>query len=155
MAPFFSRTFVVSNKQIWTAVAGVSALIAFGLALLAPVMAPIKRGTAEELWEQACHFQPWEQSLGGRGHVYKPREGWFVYKLQYMHHSDLYRIPEAEVEASLDDVVAKLRNGENPYVYPYARAGFEKWSNRPDPSRRDARNLLARIGATCSSLRNG
>src|SRR5437016_4387921 len=109
-----------------------SLLIAFGLARLAPQMASIKRGNAEQLWEQACHFSPWEQSLGGRGHVYKPREGWFVYNLQYMHHSDLCRVPEAEVVASLDQVVAKLRSGENPYIYPYAHAGFEKWFNRPD-----------------------
>jgi hypothetical protein len=135
----------IPTSLIWGAPGLISILIAFAIALLAPLMAPIKRGTAEELWEQACHFRPSEQSIGGRGQVFKPREGWFVYDLQYMHHSDVYRVPESEVFASLNEVVAKLRNGENPYIYPYANAGCEKWFNRPDPSRHDAQNLLADI----------
>jgi hypothetical protein len=122
-----------------------SLLIAIALAFLAQPMAPIKRGSAEEMWENACHFHEWEQAIGGHGHIYKPREGYFLYDLQYLHHSDLYKVPEAEVFASFEQVVEKLRDRENPNVFEHARAGFDKWSNRKDIDRRDPEALLADI----------
>ncbi len=121
-----------------------SILIAFGLARLAPRMAPIKRGNAEELWEQAFHFQP--RAFLGHGNVYKSREGWFLYDIQHFHGSDLYCVPESEVAATLDEVVKKMRLSErNEEVYPHAHAGFEKWSSCPDSSRQNAARLLADI----------
>src|SRR5438093_5356279 len=50
-----------------------SLLIAFALARLAPQMAPIKRGNAEQLWQQACGFSP--RGFLDHGDVYTPREG--------------------------------------------------------------------------------
>jgi hypothetical protein len=123
-----------------------SLLIAFGLARLAPLMEPIKRGTAEELWEQACHLSGRELTFLGHGEVYKPREGWFVYDIQHWHGSDLYRVPEAEVLASFDKLVEKLRvNKDNPNIYSHARVGFERWSNSPDASKHNPDGLLAEI----------
>jgi hypothetical protein len=130
----------------WALVALFSVLIAVALARLAPRMAPIKRGSAEEFWEQACHFQPREAVLGGHGHVYPLREGWFVYDIQHMHGSDLYCVPEEEVEAVLDQVTEKLRLAEgNPTIYEHARVGFEKWLHYPDHFHQNADTLVAEI----------
>jgi hypothetical protein len=130
----------------WGGLALMSVVIALGLACLAPLMAPIKRGNAEELWEQACHFQPREQVLGGHGHVYRPREGWLVYDIQHLHGSELYRVPEAEILESFDQVVDKLRvEDKNPDIYAHAHAAFERWFNCPDDSRRGPEGLLADI----------
>ena len=118
-------------------------LIPIGLVFLAPRMAPVKRGTAEKLWEQACDIP---QQFLGHGDVYRPREGWFVYDIQHWHGSFLYRVPEAEVLSSFDQVVEKLRaNKNNPDIYPHVRAVFEKWSNCSDLSRQNAEGLLGDI----------
>jgi len=84
-----SRKWRIGAVSGWTFVVLMSILIAFGLARLAPRMAPIKRGTAELLWEQACHFSLREAVLGGHGSVYKSRDGCFLYDIRHMHGSDL------------------------------------------------------------------
>jgi hypothetical protein len=145
VASLIPRKLFASKNLVWHTVGFMSLLIAFGLAILTPTMAPIKRGSVEELWENACHLHEWEKAIGGHGHVYKPREGWFLYDLQYLHHSDLYKVPEAEVFASFDQVVEKLRDKENPNIFEHARAGFEKWNNRKDIDQRNPEILLADI----------
>jgi len=120
-------------------------LIAAVLALLARTMAPIKRGSAEELWENACHFHEWEKAIGGHGHFYKPREGYFLYDIHDLHHSELYEVPEDEVSAFFGQVINQLQDEENPYIFKHARAGFEKWNSRNEPDLRNPETLLADI----------
>lgn len=137
------REWRISTIIGWAFVFLMSLLSAFALAGLAPQMAPIKRGTSEQLWEQAFHFEPKGVALLGHGHIYKPREGWFLYDIQHWHGSDLYRVPGAEVEANLGDLQQKLREEkENPDIHEHALAGFEKWSNCPDITRQNADGLV-------------
>jgi len=123
-----------------------SGLIAYALARLAPKMAPVQRGTAEELWEQACHFDPRDMVLGGHGEVFGARDGYFLYDIHHMHGSYLYCVPESEVLATFEEVVEKLRvSKENPNIYEHARTGFEKWSSNPDLARDNPEDLLSEI----------
>jgi hypothetical protein len=85
-------------------------LVVIGLLLrLAPKMAPIQRGSAREFWKYACSVGLERDVVPSGGFVYGPRDGWYFYERRHMHGSDLFRVPQAEVEDLLDWALQQVR----------------------------------------------
>jgi hypothetical protein len=150
VASLTPRKFFASNKHEWYAVGFISLLIALGLAILAPIMAPIKHGDRDQFWKIACEVDIEGKFNEDHGYVYKPREGCFAYEVRYLvHRGDMYWISQAEADASFDQIVERLQAGEGkdadrPHVRAI-RAGFEKWLNRPEIDQHNSVMLLTDI----------
>jgi len=70
--------------------------VVVGLVLLAPLMAPIRRGTSEHLWYAACGVNLAQEKLELYGRKAVLRDGWFIYELGHLHGSFLFRVRESE-----------------------------------------------------------
>jgi hypothetical protein len=135
----------------WLIVGFASLSIAIALALLAPIMAPVQRGTSAEFWEcaTAIHFDDSPSVVYGHASE-EPYEGWFYYKVSgrdgglYIEGSPTYRVPVAEVDADFDRVVAALRSPPSGVeVRPRIREGFRKFTERPEKYDKSPRDLLS------------
>jgi hypothetical protein len=115
-------------------------LVALSILHFAPTMAPVRDGSMEIFWDSSFH---WEKT-GGR--VYGPWKDWFIYERQHMHGSDLYRVPEGEVNAHLAAALDRLeREVAEGTVPDFVALGFRRWQQSDAGRQRDLPALLAAI----------
>ncbi|MFH1732878.1 MAG: hypothetical protein ABIF82_14670 [Planctomycetota bacterium] len=125
-------------------------LIAAALALIAPLMAPIKRGSAAEFWKCACGVDLDPEFSDRYGVAYPPRNGWHVYWSCYsggfnIHGPDYQRVTDADVEAALPEVVRRLEAAGEGELRSSMLSGYRAWARSPDREQTGAAGLLSQI----------
>lgn len=101
--------------------------VAIWLALLAPRMAPVRHGTAEDFWEIACGIElaPPNHEWGGR--VLYDEGGWVVYDRSHLHGSDAFYVSKEEAAARLDDALVEVEKVRQSGLRSLSVEAVEKW----------------------------
>ncbi len=125
-------------------------LIAAALAWIAPLMAPIKQGSAAEFWKSAAGIDLDPQFSDRHGAVYPPRDDRHVYWSYrwgtFAIHGDDYRqVTDADVEAALPEVIRRLEAAREDELRPSVLAGYQAWAASPDKGQTGTAGLLAQI----------
>lgn len=120
------------------------------LAWIAPLMAPIKIGSATEFWKCACGVDLDPEFSDRYGVAYPPRNGWRVYWSCHSDYFDIHghnyrRVAEADVEAVLPAVVRRLDAAGEGELRSSVLSGYRAWACSPDRKQTGAAGLLSQI----------
>jgi hypothetical protein len=121
-------------------------LIGIGLALLAPVMRPVRKGDAGTFWLHVTGLDVGAEHSWSFGRFYRPRDGWYPYEVSGFHGSDLYQVPEAEVRDRFPRVAERLRNAPPGRLRPDVEQAFRDWE-RTGAGPDDMTGFLERVQA--------
>jgi hypothetical protein len=123
-------------------------LVVVGLLIrLTPKMAPFRPGSARQFWKYACGVDFDDVAAPSGGFVHGPRDGWYFYERPHMHGSDLYRVPQPDVEALLDWALQQVKECPEEDRIRDAQWGVAEWDclNLEGPA--EVRQLVQAIQA--------
>ncbi|MFH1732791.1 MAG: hypothetical protein ABIF82_14225 [Planctomycetota bacterium] len=116
------------TKLRWTIAGLTILLIAISLAILTPVMAPVKKGTPVEFWYYTTRVQLGDGRFMGTGGVYEPRSGVFIYFEQLYTGQRLYKVPASEVLPYFPEVLRRLSEASAvDDLPPRVLNGYKTW----------------------------
>ena len=81
--------------------------------IFAKVMAPIQDGSSAGFWRNACGVDLDGTDKGYVGHIYMPRDGWYIYFYQEMHKQTLFRVRRSVAVADYPDVLLRIEHAVN------------------------------------------
>lgn len=128
----------------WSAVVLIALCSAVGIALLAPSMAPVRKGNSHMFWKIATGVSLSPNVDDAWGDAYIVDDVWAAYDSAHYHGSDIYRVSVADVSADFDAVVSMLeqavqRGEDSPFL-----KGYVNWRDDDDKPR-DSSALLEDI----------
>jgi hypothetical protein len=81
--------------------------------IFAKVMVPIRNGTSAGFWRNACGVDLGGADKGYVGHIYMPRDGWYIYFNQGMHGQSLFRVRRSVAVVDYPDVLERIEQSVN------------------------------------------
>jgi hypothetical protein len=137
----------MSQRKVISLAIVLTALIATGLAVFVPIMAPIRLSTPMEFWKATCGISRESTRFEGYGGLpVVLQDGWLIFQLHHLHGSTLFKAKENEVAAELSWACRELETGiVKKKPASCISLGYLAWKKAEEKERRGVIGLMDRI----------